>query len=115
MITLAAILVSTALISAIARLLGSSKKVAVLLAMLPMAVNQFLFSVSFITVVDSHGHRIPICQMILAGMLVAFVLALVVAAIVKKRQPNKVPLSTPASVTPAGGAPGAPPSGAAGL
>jgi uncharacterized membrane protein len=111
MITLVAILVSTALISAIARLLGSSRMVAVLLAMLPMAVKEFLFSVSFIAIVDSHGHRIPKWQLIPLGMLIPFVLAVVVAAAVKKRQP-KTPLPTRGSCPPSNEDP---PPGAAGL
>jgi predicted permease len=110
MITLITVLGSTVLISAIARLLGSSKKLAVLLAMIPSAIQGFLLSVGFITFIDSQGHKIPIWQMIAGGMVIPFILAVVVAALVKKKQPNQSPEATPGQRPPSepSSSPGAP-------
>jgi hypothetical protein len=100
MITLVTVLGSTVVISAIARLLGASKKLAILLAMVPSAIQGFLLSVSFVTFIDSQGHRIPMWHMIAGGMVIPFILAAAVAALVKRRQPNQSSDRMPGSNAP---------------
>ena len=110
MVTLIAYFGSTILISAVARLLGASKKVAVLLALIPWAIYEFFFSLSLMTLVDSHGRRIPEWKLFLAGIAPPVVLAVITAILVRKRQPNHSPEATagqrpPANPGPSAGAP----------
>jgi hypothetical protein len=75
----------TVTVSLIARLLGASKMLAVLVALLPAGVVEFLFVTSGVIMRDSHGDRIPTWQMVFGGMVIPVALAVAVIAVVGKK------------------------------
>jgi hypothetical protein len=90
----------TVLVSAIARLLGTSRIVSVLFAAIPAAFMEALFFTSGVIVRTPDGEAVPVWQMMAGGMVIPVALATVVAILVRKRGPNQSVQPTPGSVTP---------------
>ena len=82
---------SAALTSAIARRLGASKKLAVILALVPTALLEVSQCVSIRPILrDSDGNRISGWSSDFLSLLIPAILALVVANLVK-RKPERLP------------------------
>ena len=88
MFDLVLVLGATVVISVIARLLGSSRKLAVLVALIPTAIQGLMFSTAMVIVRDSDGEKIPKWMIIAQSAVLPLILAIVAAALVKKKEPN---------------------------
>ncbi len=91
MISLVVCLGLTSVIAAVARLLGASKKISIVFALLPMIALLMRLAATEGLELGPHGGIVPPSLTIVFGLFFAFIAALVVASVAKKKRPNQSP------------------------
>lgn len=87
MILLVTLLVVTVAISALLRLAGCSKKSAVFFASIPWAIANLISLSAFMILRTPEGRMISKTEQFLTGMIPPIVVALIVAFLVRKKEP----------------------------